>query len=313
MANGEARVLQFLAENAGVITRSEVLALGMKPATLARRVQTGHLVAVGKGLYVQPGVMAAERTTLLAATHALDAIASHQSAARLHELDGVGSSNITVTVPVRKCNRFGPVIVHQLTDLEEGDVTVIRGIPTTDPKRTIIDLAAVIGSTRLATILDEAHRRRLTSYEEVAVLLESLARRGKPGVTKLRSVLKPRLEGFVVSESALETRLHALISRAGLPPPTAQFRPPWLKSVNGRVDLAYVDERLIVEGDSRRWHGTPESFQADRHRDNLAQLAGWRILRFTWEDITRRPSYVVDSIRQALSVPASYQIRDAMH
>jgi hypothetical protein len=308
MANGEARVLRFLAENAGVITRSEALALGMKPATLARRVQKGHLVVVGKGLYVQPGVMEAERTTLLAATHALDAIASHQSAARLHGLDSVGSSDITVTVPVRKSNRFGPATVHQLTDLEEGEVMMIRGIPTTDPTRTIIDLAAVLGSTALATILDEAHRKGLTSYEKVAVRLESLARRGKPGVTKLRSVLKPRLEGFVVSESALETRLHALISRAGLPLPTAQFRPPWLKSVNGRVDLAYVDERLIVEGDSRRFHGTPESFQADRHRDNLAQLAGWRILRFTWEDITRRPSYVVDSIRRALSVPASYQI-----
>ncbi|MEX1093012.1 MAG: DUF559 domain-containing protein [Acidimicrobiia bacterium] len=114
--------------------------------------------------------------------------------------------------------------------------------------------------------------------------------------------------GFVVSESTLETRLHNLISAAGLPLPTTQYRPPWLKSTNGRVDIAYVDERLIVEGDSLRWHGTPETFQADRHRDNLAQLAGWRILRFTWEDITRRPSYVVDSIRRALSVSPRDQI-----
>lgn len=308
MAQGEARLLRFLADNSGVITRSDALALGMKPATLARRVQTGHLIPIAKGLYVQPGVMEAERTTLLAATHALDAIASHHSAARLHDLEGLGSEIVAVTVPTRKSNRFGPVVVHQVTDLSATDVMVIRGIPTTNAARTIVDLAGVIGKKRLASVLDEANRRGLTSYENVSTRLESLARRGKPGVTKLRSVLRPRLGGLVVSESTLETQLHHLISTAGLPIPTSQYRPPWLKSTNGRVDIAYVDERLLIEGDSQMWHGTPESFQADRHRDNLAQLAGWRILRFTWEDITQRPSYVVDSIRRALSVSPSDQI-----
>ena len=308
MAQGETRLLRFLADNSGVITRSDALALGMKPATLARRVQTGHLISVAKGLYVQPGVMEAERTTLLAATHALDAIASHHSAARLHDLDGLSTEIVAVTVPTRKSNRFGPVVVHQVTDLSQTDVVKIKGIPTTDATRTIVDLASVIGKKPLASILDEAKRLGITSYEEVSSRLESLARRGKPGVTRLRGVLQPRLGGFVVPESTLETRLHYLISTAALPLPTSQYRPPWLKSTNGRVDIAYVDDRLIVEGDSQRWHGTPETFQADRHRDNLAQLAGWRILRFTWEDITRRPSYVVDSIRRALSVPPSDQI-----
>ena len=311
MAQGEARVLKFLAENNGVITRSDALALGMKPATLVRRVQTGHLIPVAKGLYVQPGVMEAERTTLLAATHALDAVASHHSAARLHDLDSLRSEIVSVTVPTRKSNRFGPVVVHQVTDLSRSDVMEIRGIPTTNATRTIVDLAGVVGEKRLASVLDEAKRRGITSYDDVASRLESLARRGKPGVTRLRSVLQPRLGGFVVSDSTLETRLHTLVSAAGLPLPTSQYRPPWLKSTNGRVDIAYVAERLIVEGDSQRWHGTPETFQADRHRDNLAQLAGWRILRFTWEDITRRPSYVVDAIRRAHSGPPSDQIRDA--
>ncbi len=308
MAQGEARLLEFLANNNGVISRSDALALGMKPATLMRRVQTGHLIPVAKGLYVQPGVMEAERTTLLAATHALDAVASHHSAARLHDLEALRSEIVSVTVPTRKSNRFGPVVVHQVTDLSPTDVMVIKGIPTTNATRTIVDLAAVIGKRRLAFVLDEAKRRGITSYEDVSWRLESLARRGKPGVTRLRSVLRPRLGGFVVSESTLETRLHYLIFTSALPVPTSQYRPPWLKSTNGRVDIAYVDQKLIVEGDSQRWHGTPEFFQADRHRDNLAQLAGWRILRFTWEDITLRPSYVVESIRKALSVSPSDQI-----
>jgi very-short-patch-repair endonuclease len=43
-----------------------------------------------------------------------------------------------------------------------------------------------------------------------------------------------------------------------------------------------------------------KSFDVDRHRDNQAQLAGWRILRFTWEDITERPEAVVASIQAGL-------------
>ena len=91
-----------------------------------------------------------------------------------------------------------------------------------------------------------------------------------------------------------------IIRVSGLPEPVLQHRPEWLKHVNGRVDLAYPDSRLVIEGDSREWHGDEYTFQADRVRDNIAQLAGWRILRFTWYDITQRPDYVITSIRRAL-------------
>ena len=85
--------------------------------------------------------------------------------------------------------------------------------------------------------------------------------------------------------------------------------------MNGRVDLAYTDQHLLVEGDSQRWHGTPEAFQADRRRDNLAQIAGWTILRFTWEDITKRQEYLVGTIRAALDLSErrNTRIRVAEH
>ena len=74
--------------------------------------------------------------------------------------------------------------------------------------------------------------------------------------------------------------------------------------MNGRVDLAYVPQEILIEADSLRFHGTPEAFQADRTRDNLAQLSGWIFLRYTWDDITRRPDMIVDQIRGALSIRA---------
>jgi very-short-patch-repair endonuclease len=68
------------------------------------------------------------------------------------------------------------------------------------------------------------------------------------------------------------------------------------------VDLAYLEQRLVVEADSRRWHMLAAAFLEDRERDNRAQLAGWRVLRFTWWDIEQRPDYVASMIRAALSI-----------
>ncbi|MFQ5522461.1 MAG: AbiEi antitoxin N-terminal domain-containing protein [Acidimicrobiia bacterium] len=300
MGKLEASILSRAQTKGGVISRAEMLALGMSATTLKRRLAEGWLVPVARGLYVLPGVLLSERSTLVAATTALGAVASHESAARLHGLDGLDPRRITVSVPVRRTNRFRGVIVHQLTDLRKEDVTAIDGIPTTTITRTIIDLAAVLPEEKLAEILDQAVRRGMTTYGAVAEDLESLARRGKRGVVKLRRVLAPRLGGTFVSESTLESRLLQVLRDGGLPLPDTQFRPPWLRHMNGRVDLAYPTAQVIVEGDSLKWHGTPEAFQADRQRDNLAQLAGWIILRFTWEDITKRPAYVVATVRRAL-------------
>jgi len=302
MGEDKERVLTYLRTNAGVVTRSEALALGMSSATLTRWVRRGHLVTVGKGTYVLPGVLESERTLIRAATRALSAVVSHESAARLHGIDGLDPSRITVTVPVRKTNRFEGVIVHQLTDLTSEETTRVLGLSTTDPPRTVIDLAAVIPPQLLASCVDQSVRMGLTTYERIADRLERIARRGKPGVSKLRKVLEARLGGNFVSESTLETRTLAVLEDHGLPRPGTQYRPNWLRHINGRVDLAYVEKRVVVEADSQRWHGTPEAFQADRTRDNLAQLAGWMILRFTWDDITRRPEYVAATVARALSI-----------
>ena len=306
-------LMAYAASNAGVVSRSEALAIGVPSSSLHRWVEEGRLVKVGTGVYVLPGVLTSERSLLRAATAALGAVVSHESAARLHRLDGLDPKRVTVTVPARRSNRFAGVIVHQSTDLVEPETTEVEGMTVTDVPRTIIDLAAVLTKQPLAMAVDQAVRMKLSTYEEIAGRLEATARRGKPGVVKLRGLLSVRLGGSFVSDSALETMALQLIESAGLSLPSTQYRPSWLRRVNGRVDLAYVEEEIIVECDSMRWHGTEESFQLDRHRDNLAQLAGWIVLRVTWGDITNRPSYVIRTIRRALMRRSSSHIREPQH
>lgn len=302
MGRADELVIAHMRDNGGVLTRSEALALGMPSSTLQEWVNIGHLTLVGRGVYVLPGVLDAEPTLLRAATARLDAVVSHESAARLHGIDGLDPSRITVSVPVRRSNRFPGVIVHQLTDLIPEHTRPMFQMSATNPTRTIIDLAAVLPPKLLAQCLDQAVRMKLTTYERVAEMVESLARKGKPGITKLRRILAVRLGRQYVSDSVMETRIFEFIVDGGLPLPTTQFHAPWLKEVSGRIDLAYVPQEVLIEADSLRFHGTPEAFQADRTRDNLSQLSGWIFLRYTWDDITKRPDMIVYQIREALSI-----------
>jgi very-short-patch-repair endonuclease len=65
-------------------------------------------------------------------------------------------------------------------------------------------------------------------------------------------------------------------------------------------DFYWPDCRLVVEADSFGWHSSPSALNDDRERDVELTLAGYHVLRFTYEQVTERPRYVVDAILAAL-------------
>ena len=295
------RIIEQALKNGGTITSAEAQALGASREWLARREREGWLERCGFSTYRLPGAESEWRATLAAACHRLGAVVSHESAAQLHGMPRLRRGLLIVSVPVRRTNRYPGVDVRQKTDLTPDQITQASGLPVTTPARTIIDMSAQIGVKRLGRLVDSSVAQGSTSYEAVLALFQRLGRRGKPGTQRMRKVLEDRGGAPDRDPSELEHRLLDLIESVGLPPPSGEFHAPWLAHTNGRVDLAYEDHRLVIEGDSRRWHALADAFLADRERDNRAQLAGWRVLRFTWWDIEQRPEYVVLTIRAALS------------
>ena len=295
------RIIERAIANGGSVTSAEAQALGASREWLARRANDGWLERMGHSIYVLPGADSLWTATLAAACHRLGAVVSHESAAEIHRMPGLRRGLLVVSVPIRRSNRYPGLVVHQKTDLSVEQLITKRGLPVTTPARTIIDMAQVLGPKRLAKLVDGTVAQGLTSYEVLLTLFDHLARRGKPGTKSLRAVLKDRGAVPASPTTVLEERMFELMERSGLPTPTVQFSAPWLAATNGRVDFAYPEQRLVIEGDSRRWHQLADAFLTDRERDNLAQLAGWRVLRFTWWDIEERPKYVVSLIRQALS------------
>jgi hypothetical protein len=296
------RIIAQALSNGGSITSAEAQALGASREWLARREEQGWLERIGHSTYQLPGIESEWRATLAAACHRLGAVVSHESAAQLHEMPRLRRGLLIVSVPIRRTNRYPGVDVRQRTDLTPDQVIESTGLPVTTPARTIIDLAGQMGVKGLGRLVDSSVAQGVTSYEAVLALFQLLGRRGKPGTQRMREVLAERGGTPERDPTELEHRLLDLMDRAGFPLPTREFKAPWLAPTNGRVDLAYLEQRLVVEADSRRWHMLAAAFLEDRERDNRAQLAGWRVLRFTWWDIEQRPDYVASMIRAALSI-----------
>ncbi len=67
------------------------------------------------------------------------------------------------------------------------------------------------------------------------------------------------------------------------------------------VDAYWPDHHLIVELDGYETHGTRQAFEGDRERDAALLLAGYRVVRITWRQLTREPETVVGRLRRLLA------------
>lgn len=292
-------VIEFARKNGGIFSTQEAVALGLAKATLSRRVTDGIFVRIAPGVLALPGTATRPDIEMRAALKTLGAVVSHQSAARIHGLQPIEDSPPNVTVSHRGTHTFPGVIVHQSTDLLDEHVMEISGMRVTTPPRTVVDLSKVYSARRLERIVENALIAGKVDLDDLVELTNALSRRGKVGIKRMRRVIE-NLTGNAFSESELERLLIELIVNAGLPEPVKQFHAPWLKRLNGRVDLAYPMYKILIEGDSRRWHGTFDAFESDRTRDNAAQIAGWIILRITWRMIQTEPSKVIQTVKAAL-------------
>jgi len=182
--------------------------------------------------------------------------------------------------------------------MEDGHFCMTNGLPTTSVPRTLCDLAAILHPLHLAAIVDDQIAARRLDLDEFAAVIDAIRRRGKPGATALGALLDERNANGAPLASRLERLGLRVIAEAGLPQPEVEFPAPWDRTQ--RIDAAYPEVRVGIEWDSKRWHTQVAAFDNDRRRDRLALLHGWRVFRFTWEDVHDRPHEIVGAIRAAV-------------
>jgi hypothetical protein len=189
--------------------------------------------------------------------------------------------------------------LHTARSLAAQDTTTHEGIPITSVARTLLDLAATTRPDRLERALAQAERLRL--YDNAAitdVLSRSHGHRGKAALTRA-TAQEPKL-----TRSELEAIFLSLVRQAGLPEPEANL--PLAAPDHPRLDpdFYWPTYHLVVETDGWETHGTRAAFRRDRRRDAALVASGWRVMRFSYDDVAYDGATVVDRLRAAATQAA---------
>ncbi len=224
---------------------------------------------------------------------------SYRSSAALLGLRADRRGRVDISLPARSPRSRPGIQAHGSPTLTAADVTVEQGIPTTTVARTLLDLAETVGARELERAIDRAETLRAF---DLAAIEEVLGRaNGRRGVAVLRRALVAATRP-AITESELEERFLALCATYGLPRPEVNA---WLALEGGHVkaDFLWRAQRLIVETDGYAFHSGRQAFERDYGRDQRLWLAGWKVRRFTWRQVTQQSANTAETVRAALAGP----------
>jgi hypothetical protein len=278
-----------------VISVLQLRDLGLDRYRVHRRVENGLLHHLYRGVYSVGVPHVTARGRYLAAVMACgsDARLSHRSGADLWGLRP-NAARLEVTAPK---NRTGPpgVQVHRTRMLAPQDFTVRDAIPVTSVARTLLDLSAVVKPHELATAIDRAERLGLFDLKAITEILDRAnGRRGARALRRAIADYEPSTQ-----KSELERRFKTLLETT-----TDIPRPLLNAAVDGEnatheVDAFWPQQSLAVQLDGFEFHRTRRDRERDADSDADLELAGLRVMRLTWDDVTLHGERTLRRLRLA--------------
>ena len=271
-ANADQVIAKFAGRQHGVISAAQLRSAGLSRAAIAKRADAGRLHRLHRGVYAVGHTRISFDGRCMAAALALGdpAVVSHRSAAVVWGMLPAHGGAVDLTVPGDGGRRArADIRVHRSATLVARLTTRRRGIPVTKAARTLRDLQRAVPTS----LYRKAVRRALD----------------------LRLIRGAGIPEADLARSELERLFLRICRRHRLPQPEVNARVgPY------EVDFLWRSQRLVVEVDGFRHHGHRAAFESDRARDAALQSLGYRVLRFTYRQLTEEPSSVVAALRVLL-------------
>lgn len=273
----------------GVATRRELLEVASR-AEINRALAEGSVHRPRRGRYVLPQVAESRRVA-----HELSGVVGLRSAALAHGWKvRTVPERPEVIVPrdrkVRAQSRPRALIRRSLLDPHE----IERGV--TAPLRTVVDCARHLSFDEALAVADSALRSRVLRPADLARAAASAQGAGRARV--LRVLTHAQAEAANPFESSL--RAIALDVPGLVVVPQVGIR------VAGGVrvvpDLVDVGLGLVLEADSHEFHTGRQRLTSDCWRYDELLLAGWRVVRFTWEQVMFHRAWVHSVLVRAVAL-----------
>ena len=289
---------ELAARQHGIVRVGQLLAIGLSRSAISKRVTSGRLHRVHRGVYQVGPSMLSVAGRWLAGVFAVGdgAMLSGASAADLWGLLRTPCGLVVVTTP--GCQRHIPgVVVRRTRWLPANECTTRRHIPVTVPARTIVDYALHADPYDTVGVLHEAAYRKLLDL----VAVERIGARhcNQPGAWKLPFALAQHRAGSRGVLSRDERFLLGLYMEERMELPLANVlvdtpRGPYL------VDQYWPRRRVVVELDGPG-HRRLSARAGDVDRTAAMADAGLRLLRITSDRMYAEPAVVLRAVRALLS------------
>jgi very-short-patch-repair endonuclease len=275
--------------------------MGMTNDAISRRVARGQWIRLYENVYVVGGAPDTWHRSLWGARlwAGDEGYFTGRTGVLLNRLDGVYERVVEMTLTERSLPP-DPCFMFRFTGRPPSHLEVIDGLPVAPIERVLVDLAAIDRPWRVELALDDALRKGRTNIEALNAFLMDEGR-GLWGCKRLRRLLAYRPSEDIILASQLEKKFIRLLNNSSLPP-IVRHHPVTLRSgVPTEIDFAYPHVKLGPETDGYRWHSGRMRWQHDLDRHNALAEIGWLLLKFSWQDVTRRPDYVIAKIRRTIA------------
>jgi very-short-patch-repair endonuclease len=295
-AGGRERALAALANRQfGVVTRRQLIELGIGRGTIERWLSVGRLHRIDHGGYAVGHASVGRHARWLIAVLAVhqEATLSHVTAASLWGLSRArGPIDVTAPSGNQGRQRWPGIRLHRCRFHDRRERTARGGIPVTSVARTLFDLAEAVDFEQLGKAWEEADRLKLLRLGEI----EHVCHRGR-GRRSLRPIRRLLGEARAAEtvRSPLEERFLAFCRACRIPFPATNTH-----VLDHEVDCLWPIAKLIAELDSWEYHGHRSAFERDRARDPKFLLAGYRTIRVTHRRLDREADQLAEEIRGLL-------------
>jgi hypothetical protein len=288
-----------LAKQSSVVSRAQLLALGMKDRAVQYRVRRGGpWQKLLPGVYLATtGVPSLHQKELAALLYAGPSSLVTGPVALLHHgiRSGSGVDVIDVLVPASRQRVSAAFARLHRTARMPVRASLAGQVRLALVPRAVADTVRQLTELRevRAVVADAVQLGRCT----VGQLAEELRVGPVKGSAMFRSVLAEVADGI---RSTAEGDLRDLVRTTRLPMPLFN---PSLYDGNlflGKPDGWWPDAGVAGEVDSREWHLSPDDWDRTRRRHDRMAAAGIIVLHFSPRELRREPAKVADLIKGAL-------------
>lgn len=286
-----------------LFSRDAARKAGNTDRQVTARLRSGLWVAVRRGILhpSQAGdddevrALPADVVAALLAQHSRDVVASHRSAARMHELPRprTGWGPPTLTAPCGPTRRRNGVHVL-VAPLAGTDVVHLAGCPVTSLARTVADNLRTLPPHDALAVADAATRRGLRPADLARVLD---GQRGWPGIVQARA-LAAMADGS--RETPLESWSAWTLHRWAVPSPQWQVDVRdaehrwlarvdcwWAVGVAGEADGRAKYALAAAERGGATATAVFDVLQAERQREQRLRATGVDVVRWGAPDVLR--------------------------